>query len=98
VAVVEGLGGDVLGFVWATAVGGELLPGQPQLLTLIHDGVLQPLSEEPVVWQPVVPPTMKLIPRMPTNVHRENVTRMLVILHWFRQSIAGFSLAAAGAG
>jgi hypothetical protein len=48
VAVVEGLAGDVLGFVWATALAGGLLPGQLQLLTLIHDGVLQPLSEGPV--------------------------------------------------
>jgi hypothetical protein len=47
--VVEGLAGEVLGLVWATAVElGLLLPGQLQLLTLIHDGVLQPLSEGPV--------------------------------------------------
>jgi hypothetical protein len=45
VAVVEGLAGEVLGFVCATAVEGGLLPGHPQLLALIHDGVLQPLSE-----------------------------------------------------
>jgi hypothetical protein len=68
-----------------------LLPGQLQLLVLIQDGVLQPLSEDPVDWQPVAPPTMKPIPRTPTNVHRESETRILVILHWFRHSIAGNS-------
>jgi hypothetical protein len=83
------LAGDVLGFVWATADVVELFPGQLQLLTLIHEGVLQPVSDDFVDWQPVPPLTIMPIPRTLTTVHRECVTRMLVILHWYRRSFAG---------
>jgi len=65
----------VLGFVCATALGVELLPGQLQLLALIHDGVLQPVSDGFVDWQPV-PPTIMPIPTTPKIVRRQSVTRI----------------------
>jgi len=46
------------------------------LLALIHDGVLQPVSDGLVELHPVPLLMMMPIPRTPTIVHRESVTRI----------------------
>ena len=80
VEVVEGLGTEVLGLAEAMADGEAVLP-QPQLFMLSHDGVDQPLVLAPE-RQPLAPLITTPSPKTPMTVHRESVTRILVILHW----------------
>lgn len=59
-----------------------MLP-QPQLLMLIHDGVDQPLMLAPE-RQPLALLITTPRPKTPMIVHRDSVTRILVILHWYQ--------------